>query len=350
MSWGNIALIVVAGLVVSVALCAIWWWVPKLQMRGLTFEKDKDRAATEDNFRKTVGQVIGGAAVLIGALFAYLQFSQQQDTAAREALRQQTAASEQLRAQQDAAGKQQSAATQQLAAQQEASKNSLKASQDLLISNQVAKGFEQLAGKEMTMRLGGIYGLEGVMKASPDYRQPVLEALCAFVREGTVGKVVSEEGPATDIRAVLTVIRRRTPNEGEASKDLQGVRIPRADLNFANLSGAHLGGADLRGAGLSYANLSDTNLSGADLRGADLSAANLSGADLRIADLRGARLNWANLNGADLDDANLSDTNLSQPQLDVACGTETTLPQGLTLRQPCVPFRRVPPSAPARVR
>jgi len=31
-----------------------------------------------------------GAAVLVGALFAYLQFSQQQDMAAKEALRQQT--------------------------------------------------------------------------------------------------------------------------------------------------------------------------------------------------------------------------------------------------------------------
>ena len=80
--WGNIALIVVAGILVGAILCAVWWWVPKRQMLGLTFENDKDRAATEDNFRKTVGQVIGGAAVLVGALFAYLQFSQQQDTAA----------------------------------------------------------------------------------------------------------------------------------------------------------------------------------------------------------------------------------------------------------------------------
>ena len=172
--WGNIALITLLVLIAGAILSAVWWWVPKLQMRGLTFENDKDRAATEDNFRKTVGQVIGGAAVLVGALFAYLQFSQQQnatseqfakqqDAAAKEALRQQTAANEQLKVQQDAASKQQEAATQQLAAQQEASRNSLKASQDLLISNQVAKGFEQLAGEKTTMRLGGIYALEGVM-------------------------------------------------------------------------------------------------------------------------------------------------------------------------------------------
>jgi uncharacterized protein YjbI with pentapeptide repeats len=34
-------------------------------------------------------------------------------------------------------------------------------------------------------RLGGIYALEGVMNNSTQYHRPVLEALCAFVREGT---------------------------------------------------------------------------------------------------------------------------------------------------------------------
>jgi hypothetical protein len=35
----------------------------------------KGRADVGDNFRKTVGKVLGGAAVLIGAGAAYLQFS-----------------------------------------------------------------------------------------------------------------------------------------------------------------------------------------------------------------------------------------------------------------------------------
>ena len=37
------------------------------------------------------------------------------------------------------------------------------------------------------------------MNTSEQYHQPVLEALCAFVREGTVGKAAGKEGPATDI-------------------------------------------------------------------------------------------------------------------------------------------------------
>ncbi len=56
--------------------------------------------------------------MLIGAGFAYLQFSAQQQSA-----------------------------------------------RDPLISNQVSKGFEQLASENIRMRLGGIYGLEGVRAA-----------------------------------------------------------------------------------------------------------------------------------------------------------------------------------------
>jgi len=87
----------------------------------------------------------------------------------------------------------------------------------------------------------------------------------------------------------------------------------RADLSYANLSGAklreanlrwaHLIEADLRGAKLSYANLSE-----ADLRGADLSKANLIEADLSGANLSYAHLSGTKLGGADLSYANLSGT------------------------------------------
>ena len=134
---------------------------------ALKIRDPKARADVEDNFRKTVGQALGGAAVLIGAGAAYLQFSQQQQTATQQIIAQQQIASDQI------------------AAQQQAAEVSRKASQDLLISNQVAKGFEQLASDKVAMRLGGIYGLEGVMNASEQYHQPALEGLCAFVRDGT---------------------------------------------------------------------------------------------------------------------------------------------------------------------
>jgi len=173
--------------VVSViAALAFWWWWPKWQVNRLALEirDPKVRADVEDNFRKTVGQLLGGAAVLFGAWLAFLQFSQQQQTA-------------QIKQQQQAAQQQQQAV------------------HDLLISSQVSKGFEQLASDKIAMRLGGIFALEGVMNTSErpeQYRGPVLEALCAFVREYTIGKTVFEK-PDIDIQAALTVIGRRKGQE-----------------------------------------------------------------------------------------------------------------------------------------
>src|SRR5574343_498457 len=58
--------------------------------------------------------------------------------------------------------------------------------------------------------------------------------------------------------------------------------------------------ANLRYADLSGANLRDADLSGANLRGANVSGADLSGANLRYADLSGANLRGANLFGSNL--------------------------------------------------
>ena len=374
---------VVAGVI---AALAFWWWWPKWQVNRLALEirDPKARADVEDNFRKTVGQLLGGTAVLLGAWLAFLQFSQQQQTA------------QQIKQQQQAAQQQQQ-----------------QAARDLLISNQLSKGFEQLASDKMAMRLGGIFALEGAMNTSErpeQYRGPVLEMLCAFVREYTIGKTVSKK-PAIDIQAALTVIGRR---KGQELPDLAEVNIPganlsganlrgadldsadlnsaylsgaylsganllganlsganltsaklsRVDLTGANLSGANLGLADLNGAYLSSANLSGANLGGANLTGADLSGANLRGANLRGANLSGAYpigadLTGANLRGADLTGAHLRGAtlrgailrgakNLIQTQLDEACGnSETELPEGLDLilPKPCPPIT-IPPQAP----
>jgi hypothetical protein len=47
----------------------LWWWVPKQQVKRLKFaiRDPKARVDVEDKFRKTIGQLLGGAAVLIGA-------------------------------------------------------------------------------------------------------------------------------------------------------------------------------------------------------------------------------------------------------------------------------------------
>jgi hypothetical protein len=83
------------------------------------------------------------------------------------------------------------------------------------------------------------------MNTSEPYHQPVLEALCAFVCDGT--KEDKGQGPpAADIQAGVTVIGRRGPGEGVV--DLAEAHIPKVGLPGADLSDAELFHADLRGA------------------------------------------------------------------------------------------------------
>ena len=295
-----IVVIAVAALALLFGIWWLWWRLPKWQVDRLALKirDPKARADVEDNFRKTVGQALGGAAVLIGAGFALFQFLQQQ-----------------------------------------------KAAHDLLISNQVSKGFEQLASDKIAMRLGGIYALEGVMNTSEQYHGPVLEALCAFVRESTIGKTAPDK-PATDVQAALTVIGRREGRREGTAVDLANVSIPKANLTNANLNDANLSGADLIGANLSGADLIGANLSGADLIGANLSGVHLIGANLSSAKLSGVNLIDANLSSADLSGADLFNADLrsaeligaklTQTQLDAACGNANTKPpEGLTPPKPC---------------
>ena len=191
----TIGLAVLAALLLAIAVWWLWWRLPKREVARLALKiRDiKTRVDVEDTYRKTVGQALGGIAVLLGAGFAYLQFSQQQ-----------------------------------------------RASHDLLISNQVSKGFEQLGSNVIVVRLGGIYALEGVMNNSDQYHQAVLEALCAFVREGaklpttppTPGPPA--QGLPTDIQAALTVIGRRSAGQGVV--DLTNANIAGADLHVADLA------------------------------------------------------------------------------------------------------------------
>jgi hypothetical protein len=306
MLWAGGILVIV---VIAAAMWGWWWWWPRREVDRLGVSGAKDRADVEDNFRKTVGQLLGGAAVLIGAAFAYFQTQWT------------------LQASHD-----------QLISQEKQTQRTLQASHEQLISQQVSKGFELLGQRgsdKIIMRLGGIYALEGVMKTSEQYHESVLEALCAFVRDGTK----DSQGPSgTDIQATLTVIGRREAGAGVV--DLSGARIPNVRLFGAILNEADLSHADLNNADLRRAMLRGANLDGADLSNADLSDANLSNVELFGANLRGTHLRGANLSGAimvtaDLSHADLSNAFVAQSQLDKACGDEATkLPFGVALK-PC---------------
>lgn len=231
-------------------------------------------------------------------------------------------------------------------------------------TNRYTQAIDQLGSTNLTIRLGGIYGLERVAKDSPDDLPTVHEVLCSFVRTRSteVRQAVETVDQQTleaplpmprsrmeieDIRAAVTVlsrgkIARVTHSSNLAGANLSGMILPRPILRSvilanADLSGAHLfdatltsawlPGADLTRAVLPRSDLSgaalhevklteaalyDAILTGADMTGADLMGADLKGADLKSADLSGANLTRAVLGGADLTGATLAGAELTE--------------------------------------
>lgn len=173
------------------------------------------------------------------------------------------------------------------------------------VSERFSKSVEQLASDILGVRLGGIYGLERIMRAarSSDGDEPaVIGVLCAFVREKTsshpsgVQPDPATVTPAIDVQAALTVISRRP--------------YAAATGPLIDLAHAHLDGADLQGADLSHAQLAGSSLAHAALAHAILDQATLDYADLTLANLNQAHLIGTHLRGADLTRANLSQAHL----------------------------------------
>ena len=171
---------------------------------------------------------------------------------------------------------------------------------------------EQLAHDRAQVRLGAVYVLEGLARESADLHWPVIEILCAFIRERSHWRETSDTparfGP--DLQAALTVIGRRQRDRDRAGDAL--------DLVRSDLRGADLKGLDLRGARLGEVHLEEASLAGAELEGADLRRANLARADLVEANLRGANLREANLEAAYLVEAHLENADLFGAHLEGA--------------------------------
>jgi hypothetical protein len=134
-------------------LVFLWWWMPKWQADRLRLRvRDaKASADTEDNFRKSLSQLFGGVAVLLGAAFAHHQTQRTAEQA--------RVAAEQARL-------------------------IVKPSNDLLISQQISMRFEHFGNEgSVIINLGRIYALEGVMSVSSDYHKSVMKSLSEFVRQ-----------------------------------------------------------------------------------------------------------------------------------------------------------------------
>ncbi|MGY9057022.1 MAG: pentapeptide repeat-containing protein, partial [Alphaproteobacteria bacterium] len=216
-----------------------------------------------------------------------------------------------------------------------------------LANDTYVKAIEQLGSTEQSVRLGAIYALERIAIEEERYHWPIMETLCAYVRErapwqGPEPEAAAHEdqpppepsangsnNPPIDIQAAITVIGRRT----EDRQSLEADRSQRLDLRHADLRHADLRNADMRGgafargqfshssldrADLSHAHLERAHLGMAHLERAKLNDAHLEGAFLFMAHLEEARLFGAHLEGAHLSRAHLEGASLSGARLEGA--------------------------------
>ncbi len=212
------------------------------------------------------------------------------------------------------------------------------------------------------VRLGAIYALEKLAREDLDMHWPIMETLCAYVREnaGPARQWNEDEGvdfegwihglkpPTVDVQAAITVIgrrsnaqqdyerKRREDRGGDAWKlDFRGAHLARVNLAGMSLATAMFDGCalylvsaravDLRETSLVRAHLEGAWLEGGRFEGARLTQANLERAWLEGAHLEGAWLWRTNLTDAFVAGVDLARTNaLDQWQLNVAVGDKWT--------------------------
>ena len=207
-------------------------------------------------------------------------------------------------------------------AQAEATKQQAKANETTeqgLRQERLKNAIEHLGSSSASVRLGGTYELFHLAEDTKEWRQTVLDILCAHIRGTTSGKEYREQyeaRPSEEVQSLLTLLFVDEPDVFEGlhinlwgswlhGAKLLGTQLQRADFAKARLRGATLSEAQLQGADLSAAQLQGADLIEAQLQGANLTVTQLQGADLTEAQLQGADLSAAQLQGADLTQAKL---------------------------------------------
>jgi hypothetical protein len=224
---------------------------------------------------------------------------------------------------------------------------------------------------DLEARLGAIYALERIAQDSERDHIPVMETLCAYIRQNAPANSAKDQtlgdwpdwpedaddaalaerrtalgtrredimnwaralpAPRVDIQAALSVIGRRgeerIARERRHHKDIQqagsgfrldlrGANLQRANLYHAQLDHALLSRARLEGARLSEAGLEGVVLGGSKSEGSIVVWAS-PGTDLGGARLEKSDLGWARLGGAILVGTRLEDAMLAEARLEGA--------------------------------
>lgn len=251
----------------------------------------------------------------------------------------------------------------------------LRVSQDTLritteghLTEQFGRAVDQLGGDKPDVRIGGLHALQRLAEHSARDRDAVISTLAAFLR---VHQPWPPAGPSADAHInSVAPLETRAPDSQLALRclgvlcyqydradpwlnlsltdlrraDLDGLWLPRVNLDRACMESATLYGANLTRASLVSVNLRHTDMKLgnltearcvlADLRGTRLVEAVLNDADFTKADMREANLRKAkaqnttfrdaDLRGADLRGADLSSADLEGARLEAAVASDQT--------------------------
>jgi uncharacterized protein YjbI with pentapeptide repeats len=196
------------------------------------------------------------------------------------------------------------------------------------------------------IRLGAIYALEKLARDDLEMHWPIMETLCAYIRENAgkprppptnmpaalsghwrnrlsenaVEEFKRDSGRASvDVQAAITVIGRRSSKQleyerarRETSRTAEAWRL---DLSNCHLALGNFVGLDFTAARFAGSSLYLSNFSGATLTGAVFSKAHLGGARFHLAHFESASFNEAHLEGAMLTGAHIEGAWLNEAAL-----------------------------------
>jgi uncharacterized protein YjbI with pentapeptide repeats len=164
------------------------------------------------------------------------------------------------------------------------------------VSENFVKAVEQLGSDKPSLHIGGIYGLDRVLRATEEGKADywaIMDVLCTFVRQNfrnpqQKGEVPRPEPAPEDLQAALNVLARRwftgkvSDREGtDAVVDLHGTNLANTWMANGHFEYGFFINCDLRDADLGNSKFMGSDFSGADLGGAILWRADLTGLDLR---------------------------------------------------------------------
>jgi hypothetical protein len=180
----------------------------------------------------------------------------------------------------------------------------LQMQQEVRLGERFSKGVEQLSSTSCGVRVGAVYTLARIARESKTDHWPIVELLCAFLRDQ---RPIGQQGgstaaPSEDFKAIATFIRTRRIAYEEPGQtiDLSSTDLHGLNFDGAELTGSNFGGSGLEGTSFRYAKMNGTSLvnavatgsifSGADLEGSFLNGAEFTGSQMDGVDLKNARI------------------------------------------------------------